>query len=161
MGVPERMNFLCDAMLGKLCRQLRILGLDAHYCRSAGPDKLVSSAAAGGRTLLTRRSSFRRNPPEVPYLLIDSNDPVEQLAQVVHYFRIRPSFLNPFSRCIVCNRTLEQADHDSVEGRVPDYVFNTVEAFSRCPDCGRIYWKGTHYSNMTRHILSMALKCCA
>jgi hypothetical protein len=31
-----------------------------------------------------------------------------------------------------------------VERLVPEYVLENRENFSRCPRCGRVYWRGTH-----------------
>jgi uncharacterized protein with PIN domain len=31
---------------------------------------------------------------------------------------------------------------------VPAYVWHTQVAFRQCPDCRRIYWKGTHWPGM-------------
>jgi hypothetical protein len=37
---------------------------------------------------------------------------------------------------------------ESLEGRVPAYVYSHHERFSACPVCGRYYWQGTHYRHM-------------
>jgi uncharacterized protein with PIN domain len=37
-----------------------------------------------------------------------------------------------------------------VVNRVPPRVSNTFDDFRSCGDCGRIYWKGTHYRNMKK-----------
>ena len=34
----------------------------------------------------------------------------------------------------------------------PPYVFRTKEHFSLCPECDRIYWRGTHWDRMCREI---------
>jgi len=51
-----------------------------------------------------------------------------------------------FNRCILCNEALEAAGKDSVKGEAPQFVFETQENFMRCPGCGKIYWRGTHWA---------------
>ncbi len=54
----------------------------------------------------------------------------------------------PFSRCIECNEALEPVKKEEVYGVVPHHVYNTQPAFSRCPSCRKVYWKGTHWQQM-------------
>jgi uncharacterized protein with PIN domain len=35
---------------------------------------------------------------------------------------------------------------------VPPYVYDTQEAFSACPACGRLYWHATHREEMERQL---------
>jgi uncharacterized protein with PIN domain len=32
----------------------------------------------------------------------------------------------------------------SILGQVPDYIFETHDRFHKCPECDRIYWRGSH-----------------
>ncbi len=50
---------------------------------------------------------------------------------------------NP-ARCVYCNEVLEDCPKEEVIGRVPVYIFETLEHFKRCPKCGKVYWQGTH-----------------
>jgi uncharacterized protein with PIN domain len=40
-----------------------------------------------------------------------------------------------------------------VAERVPPYVRRTQSRYSECPECGRIYWAGTHWQRM-REVLA-------
>ena len=51
----------------------------------------------------------------------------------------------PFTRCPECNTTLADLAHEAARDLVPPYVWNTQTEFRRCPGCGRVYWKGTHW----------------
>ena len=55
-------------------------------------------------------------------------------------------------RCSVCNCKVINVDKQSVEGKVPEYVFQTQSEFSQCPQCGRIYWKGSHYQRIEQRL---------
>jgi hypothetical protein len=41
----------------------------------------------------------------------------------------------------------------TVAERVPPYVRQTQSRYSECPECGRIYWAGTHWQRM-REVLA-------
>jgi uncharacterized protein with PIN domain len=57
--------------------------------------------------------------------------------------RLSPS-AGLLTRCIGCNTVLESIPKEQARPAVPPYVFHTQKQFSRCPHCGRLYWKGTH-----------------
>ncbi|MEO0248277.1 MAG: Mut7-C RNAse domain-containing protein [candidate division WOR-3 bacterium] len=135
------MKFLVDQNAGKLCRWLRFLGFDAELASGSVYD-LGARAAREARVLLTRN----RRAGELPLaksLVLLSDDPKEQLRQVVEEFGLRKEF-KPFSRCPVCNAELEPAEREAVKDMVPPHTYATHEEFSRCPVCGRIYWEGSH-----------------
>lgn len=53
-----------------------------------------------------------------------------------------------FTRCRVCNAAVEPVDAGEVQDRVPARVWTPDGAFARCPDCGRVYWEGSHTDRM-------------
>ena len=58
-----------------------------------------------------------------------------------------------FTRCLVCNVPVEEADAAAVADRVPPYVLQTQERFARCPSCGRIIeYTGDDLSKVDRNI---------
>ena len=136
------MKFLVDAMLGKLAKWLRILGYDALYCRDLGDEQLIGLAEAEGRVLLTGDEELWRQQGGI---FISSDDWREQLRELAEALGLDTSGV--FTRCIECNVPLERVGREEVEGEVPPYVLATQEEFGRCPQCGRIYWKGTHFQN--------------
>ena len=149
------MQFFCDIMLGRLAKHLRMLGIDTKYSKSINESTLVKTSLEENRTILTRKTKFLELKKPAPFCFINSNNPEDQLREVIKHFNILPDALEPFSLCLLCNRTLEEVDKNLVEVKVPDYVFNTTEKFSQCPVCGRIYWQGTHYKNMSKHVLDL------
>ena len=145
-------HFLADGMLGRLAKWLRILGYDTKYSAHWDDNELARIARAEGRILLTRdrELSHRRG---LQFLLIESDDPEEQLAQVVRAFVL--SLGDSFSRCPVCNTSLEDVPKQVAWGQVPSYVFKTQERFRLCSQCNRFYWRGTHWQGMQRKIKRM------
>jgi uncharacterized protein with PIN domain len=146
-------KFIADVMLGKLSKLLRILGFDTLYYRDKGHDKLLELAVKENRQILTRKTSLRNHKDIKNQLLfIKENDPVKQLREVIRHYNLKIQPQNVFALCLICNQKLKEISTELVKGRVPDYVANTQKAFSTCPHCKRIFWKGTHYENMWRRI---------
>jgi len=147
------MRFLADEMLGRLAKWLRMLGYDTLYHQHLGDNELARLARAEGRLILTRDTKLARRRG-VRCLLIKSELIEEQLPQVVNDLGLVPA--NPFSRCAVCNTPLEEIKRSAAKERVPPYVFRTQERFKLCPQCGRIYWRGTHWEGMKERIERLA-----
>lgn len=143
------MKFLADDMLGRLAKWLRVLGYDTLYHQHLDDNELVRLARAEGRLILTRdtRLAHRRG---VRCLLIESELVDEQLSQVLDDLGLALDDL--FSRCTVCNAPLEEMEKQAAKERVPPYVFRTQERFKLCSQCGRIYWRGTHWDRMKERI---------
>jgi len=76
---PAAVSFLCDVMLGKLARELRLLGFDAEYDRNLGGMPAYRLARQSGRILLTRTNRLRDLPGT---LHVKSQLASEQVAQV-------------------------------------------------------------------------------
>lgn len=147
-------RFIADAMLGRLARWLRILGCDVYYRKSIADAELLRTALEENRWILTRDTALvrRKRPPRTT--LIRSDHLKEQLRQVVAEHRITP---NPglFRRCIECNEPLAVLPAEEAGPEVPPYVAATVDSFSRCPGCHRIYWRGTHYWQMLERLVAI------
>ena len=147
MSQRETPRFVADAMVGKLARWLRVIGLDVLYDSSLDDHRLVAIARREGRVLLTRDVPLaaRTNGPE--RLLIESDDFRQQLIQVVGAYRLDP-WKGLFTRCIDCNTPLEPALREEARSQVPPYIFSSKARFKRCERCGKILWEGTHRNHM-------------
>jgi uncharacterized protein with PIN domain len=146
------MKFICDTMLGKLAKYLRIMGFDASYSNSFSWHQIVSSATAEQRIILTRRTDLLLPEQRPACYVIQGNYPYEQLQDVLRHFELQTDSSGFFTRCLLCNKLLTSVEKASVAGNIPDYVFSTVNDFSQCPCCRKIYWKGTHHYNMMRRL---------
>ncbi len=141
-------RFLCDGMMGKLARYLRIAGFDVEYIKTANINELIIKARQEQRTILTRNTKIK-DWPEVFY--INSEIPEEQLKIVWLKYRLgdKAKF---FSRCIICNKELIKVKKDEIKGKIPYYTFKNFDTFTQCPMCHRIYWPGSHLENMKKRI---------
>jgi len=139
-------------MLGKLAKYLRIMGMDASYSSSLSLSQIIAAAAAEQRTVLTRRTGQLLSEQQASSYFIQSNYPYEQLQDVISHFSLQADSSRFFTRCLLCNELLAAIEKVLVAENVPDYVFSTVNDFSQCPCCRKIYWKGTHHHNMMQQL---------
>ena len=76
---------------------------------------------------------------------IESDFVEEQLAQVMKSLHLKADRGRMFTRCVECNAQTAGIDKAKVKAKVPPYVYKVQEEFMRCPACGKIYWRGTHW----------------
>ena len=132
-------------MLGRLARELRLLGIDCAYQKEPNSNQLLKRVKQEGKLLLTRN---RRLQNKESVIFIVSEKVVEQVQQVLS--TLPNLVIKPMSRCLNCNRILVAREKASIKSVVPFFVYQTQERFYSCPDCGRIYWRGTHYEDMKK-----------
>ena len=145
-SIKENPAFICDFMLGRLSKWMRLLGLDTAYFRDTNDKTIIYYSKKGGRTILTRSKILSEKYDDL--ILIESENLIEQLKQITNIAKINL----PFSRCPICNIQTEKVDKEEIKNAVPPYVFEIHNDFKRCPECGRVFWKGTHYKEIKKVI---------
>jgi len=150
------MKFIADRMLGKLAKELRMLGYDTLYYRGEDVYPLIRLARQQGRVLLTRSTKLVPKRPEDLILRITEDDPILQLKELFQKGTIELDEGKVFSRCLLCNTLLDPISQKEVEGKVPDFIFHQQKEFFRCPQCQRIYWPGSHQENMQRRMTELS-----
>lgn len=141
-------RFLCDEMLGHLCRYLRAAGYDTLLANNgAGDADLLRQCRAEGRHFLTQDTLIREHKAANGIALILPHAPLDRLAaQVGAHYRL-DWLSHAFTRCLVDNAPLVAAD-DAAVARVPQDALRPDEPLCHCPVCGRVYWRGSHYKRM-------------
>ncbi|MCX5820939.1 MAG: Mut7-C RNAse domain-containing protein [Deltaproteobacteria bacterium] len=135
-------RFLCDSNLGKLSKWLRILGYDTLFDRGDADQCFIRKAGREGRIALTRK---RNLGGDSGHLIVVTADRVEgQIGEVMEALSIKPDPKDRMTICLSCNAKLKAATKADVEETVPAYVHQNCTDFRKCPDCGKIYWPGTH-----------------
>ena len=144
-------RFVADRMLGKLAKWLRVLGYDVVYLRKASEGEILRNLQEG-RTLLTRNRRAQKWRGKGNLFVVEDNDPKIQLRQVVKGLGLPELDAVIFSRCLICNRTLDPVRRETVREEVPDYIYQKHEEFYRCSDCGKVYWHGSHAARMRQQL---------
>ncbi|MEO0094721.1 MAG: Mut7-C RNAse domain-containing protein [candidate division WOR-3 bacterium] len=140
------MKFLCNGMLGKLCKYLRICGIDTLYSNEGM--KAFFLAKKENRIFLTRNTQLK---DKEGVFFIESEVLPIQLNTIIKHFNL-DNELNFFTRCLCCNELLVSIDKEGVKGVIPYYTYKNYNEFARCPRCHRVYWKGSHYQKMIQDI---------
>jgi hypothetical protein len=142
-------RFALDVHLGKLARLLRMFGFDASWGGPVDDEELVRAARRENRIVLTRDRGLLKRRLVTHGCLVRATDPRAQIAEVIKRFDLSRA-ARLFGRCMRCNEPLAPCAKDEVRALVPRVVADVYTEFSRCPSCGRIFWKGSHWERMKR-----------
>jgi uncharacterized protein len=147
-------RFILDVHLGTLARRLRLVGVDTAYANDLDDDVLIERANADRRVLLTQDRGLLRRRKLWLGAYVRGARPDDQLRDVLG--RFAPP-LAPWTRCAACNGLLATVRKADVEPLLQPGTRRTYQAFSRCLDCGRVYWRGAH-SRRLEDIVAAAIR---
>jgi uncharacterized protein len=140
-------RFVVDVNLGRLARLLRLLGFDVWWSNNANDQTLADISLGEQRILLTRDRALLKRRAITHGLFVHSQRPEEQALEVIRRLDLRQR-LAPLSRCVRCNGELAAVAKADVAENLEPLTLQYYEEFSRCPDCGRIYWAGSHHAKL-------------
>lgn len=156
--------FLCDSMLGKLCRWLRILGFKSVSASDVAEGKNKSGVAKAAEiddevllreclkldaVLLTRDEElYQKARNYVKTALIESNFLEEQAAFVIRKFGLTFPKRPREKYCPACGSAVKRIRKRLVKDKVFPRVFERQKFFWQCSACGSLYWKGTHWEKI-------------
>jgi uncharacterized protein with PIN domain len=143
-------RYLLDVHLGAQARRMRLLGLDTAYRNDADDAELVAQAEAERRVLLTRDRGLLRRRALTAGAYVRGEVADEQLGDVLDRFAPAPPDLAPWTRCLACNGVLAAVPVEQVAHQLEPGTLRTYREFSRCPRCGRAYWRGAHAHRLER-----------
>ena len=149
-------RFVLDAHLGKLARHLRLAGFDSLWRNDYGDEEIVALSMAQRRVILSRDKGLLKRRAVERGHFIRETDSERQLAEVVRAFQLEGS-VRPFTRCRECNALLRAVPRESVAARVPERIRAAFDRFSECPECGRIFWEGSHYERLRRMLAAATM----
>ena len=143
----RKIAFVVDVNLGRLARLLRLLGFDALFSNAYADEEIVAISEAQGRIVLTRDRRLLHAKAVTHGYWVRSVWPRRQVDEVVRRFDLA-NLVRPFSRCADCNGQIEPVAKDAVADRLEPKTKKYFEKFYRCPDCGKIYWEGSHVDRL-------------
>lgn len=150
--VPLRISkFILDAHLGKLAKYLRIFGFNTLYKNDFSDNAIREIANRESRIILTRDRDLLNSKNVTHGYYVRAIHPKEQLAEIIDKFDLYSQF-NPFSRCINCNHELQEVHKMEIRDEIDSDTWKIFDDFYKCPDCNKIYWKGSHYERMNEFI---------
>jgi uncharacterized protein with PIN domain len=146
---PQRVpaaRFLLDVHLGALARRMRLVGLDAAYPGDCDDGRLIEYANIDQRVLLTQDRALLRRRKLWLGCYVRGMQPDQQLRDVLD--RFTPP-LAPWTRCTACNGALSPVSKGEIEAMLEPGTRRNYQVFSRCTECGRVYWRGAHGKRLT------------
>jgi uncharacterized protein with PIN domain len=144
-------RFVLDGHLGRLARYLRMLGFDTLYRNDYADEELARISSEERRILLTRDPGLLKRSVITHGYCIRESDPTRQLLRVLHRFDLYGA-ITPFVRCLRCNALLQPVRKEDVLDRLLPMTKETHDEFQICPECDRVYWKGSHYKRMRQFV---------
>jgi uncharacterized protein with PIN domain len=139
-------KFVADVMLGRLARFMRFAGYDVEYDRNAKDDDLFRRSRY--RILLTRDRELATRSAKRKVYFVQTTGAENQLEEIRKKFPLQDT--SP--RCLLCNDPIGKVKRETIRHLVPPFVFKSQSDFFRCKQCGKIYWKGTHFERLSRVI---------
>ncbi len=152
MTDESRPKFIADHMLGSLARWLRMMGYDTVYDKSLDDPGIARRARSEGRFVLTRDQELSKEPGA---FYVEKDDLDSQLKSVAAKFGLR--FNEDMIRCSVCNGTLNDLAKAEATGLVPEGALQANDKFWRCSQCGKVFWKGTHWNGIMDRLRKLSL----
>jgi len=149
------MKFYLEENLQKLARWLRFLGYEAVLIKGSIKPEKIKTDGVFITTSLKWFEYFSRRGLEV--FLVPRHDFELQLCSVVKHFKLDTSL--KLNRCAYCSTPLISLSREEVRGKVPERVLEEAEDFTKCPVCGSIFWKGSHYGKIERKLQEILKKC--
>lgn len=144
-------KFILDVHLGKLTRYLRLCGFDSLYENNLEDTTIINIAKDENRIILTRDKGILKNSKVTHGYWLRSDNPEEQLKEVVQRFDLENK-ISLFTRCTVCNGKIRKVNKKSIEKDLLAGTKSFYKEFYQCSNCNKIYWKGSHYTNMKEKI---------
>ncbi|UXA07898.1 Mut7-C ubiquitin/RNAse domain-containing protein [Mycobacterium sp. SMC-2] len=149
---PQRLRdprFVVDVNLGRLAWLLRLLGFDVWWSNDADDKTLADISGGQRRILLTRDRGLLKRRAVTHGLFVRSHDPEQQALDVLRRLDLGQR-LAPLTRCVRCNGALTRVSKGEVIDQLEPRTRRYYEEFSRCTECGRVYWPGSHYAKLVR-----------
>jgi uncharacterized protein with PIN domain len=140
-------KFILDVHLGKLAKDLRILGFDTMYRNDNDDPEIIRISLAEHRIILTRDIGLLKVRTVTHAYFVRSQHPKEQITEILNHFDLYRS-IDPFNRCIKCNGYLEPVEKEKIIQQLEPLTIKYFNSFFRCNNCQSIFWEGSHYEHM-------------
>jgi len=151
LQVHTIMRFVSDGHLGRLTRNLRLLGFDVAYDPRAHDRRLLEVMERENRALLTRDRRLLMHAVVKTGYCPRSEFADEQTIEVIRRFDLF-RFIAPFTRCLRCNAPLQEIAKADIIEELEPLTKIYYEQFRRCTGCSQIYWAGSHFPKLQERL---------
>jgi len=149
--VATVLRFVADGHLGKLTRNLRLLGFDVAYDCRVDDRQLLAIMESENRALLTRDRRLLMHAVVQTGYCPRSQEPDEQTIEIIRRFDLF-DWIAPFTRCLRCNAVLQAVTKTDIIEKLETLTKIYYEQFRRCTGCEQIYWSGSHFDRLQKRI---------
>jgi uncharacterized protein with PIN domain len=153
----QEARFVVDVNVGRLARKLRLLGFDAVYRPGWDDATIADKADSEGRIVLTKDIALLKRRVIVWGRWLRAEEPTRQLLEVLSVFGLKGPFAT-LTRCLDCNALLEPVDKAEIVHQLEPKTKKYYHDFSQCPDCGKIYWAGSHQERIMQWLRDNGLE---
>lgn len=151
----RRTAFVADVNLGKLARNLRLLGFDCVYSNRYTDAEVVRRGVDDKRIILTRDRRLLCAREITHGTFVRSDHPPDQVREVIRRFQLE-RHIAPLNRCLDCNGLIRPVAKQAVADRLLPKTRRYYDTFFQCDRCSKIYWRGPHFERMLRKIETLA-----
>ncbi len=141
------LRFILDVHLGKLAKYLRMLGFDTHYNNQYMDEEIAMQAYIENRVLLTRDVGLLKRRDVLRGYWLRNQQPKKQLEEIMLHFDLFND-IRPLTRCMKCNGEIRSVPKELVYDQLLEDTRMYFDHFYQCKNCGKIYWKGSHFDKM-------------
>ena len=147
-------QFISDAMLGRLTRWLRILGHSVFYDQALSDNQILSIAHANNWILLTRDHELHQRAQQqgIHCIYLKGRSISDKLVELGRHLSLSFHLTATFSRCALCGARLTQVDKSKIQSEVSSGTLNRYTVFWQCENCSKIYWQGSHWNRISQTI---------
>jgi uncharacterized protein len=149
-------RFIVDVNVGRLAGYLRLLGFDTAYEHGWRDETISARAHSEKRVVLTRDRDLLKRSIVEHGRLIRAERPKEQLAEVLRIYGLEEPYAL-FSRCLRCNGALQPVPKEKILQRLEPKTRRYFQRFHICPQCERIYWRGSHHQRMVEELQRLGI----
>jgi uncharacterized protein with PIN domain len=132
-------KFICDVHLGKLARNMRMLGLNVAYANNLSDEQIVKISLLEKRTILTRDLGVLKRTEVTHGYFVCEQDPERQTSEILIKSQLM-WLIKPFTVCLDGGTQLKRIAKKQIIDLLPENVKKNIGRFMYCINCKKIYW---------------------
>ena len=153
-------KFIVDAMFGNIAKKLRMCGYDSVYNSEISDEMILEIAQKQNRMIITKdfRLSEIAQKNQQHVILLTGDDEASHLSHIMTSCSMDKLVATvKHARCTICNKTLHKIQKDNFLEIIPGNTAKFCSEFYRCNQCNKIFWDGTHITNLQNYLNKIKL----